>query len=162
MRNQQQVSRRLSRVYQLLISGLLICVFIGFFIYYISQLFNTVNDVNLHKAVAEFHHSAVAIHGKWLAHKQDTITLEQVSAQMQVVGQQQFVVNRFGWPTGLEGDGAPCQGLFARMQGQGNLAGVSVKPVWAGQALVGCEFLFNERAWFRFDVHTGQVAVTLK
>lgn len=150
---------RLAKLYQSLVSVIVISVLMGSLLYYGLGLSTSVDEVIKDKAFDEFQRSVMQVRAKWLAKKQSKVTLAKVDDDLKQIGSVDFIVNSAGWPVDVlaNSEQKPCAKLFFHLQGKQRWPAFSARQVDDGGVIQECEFYLHEVQWFKFDLQTGKL-----
>ncbi|WP_462157088.1 hypothetical protein [Pseudoalteromonas sp. GB56] len=152
---------RLAKLYQSLVSVIVISVLLGSLLYYSLGLSSSVDEVVKDKALDEFQRTSMQVHAKWLAKKQRKITLTKVDDSLKKIGAVDFVVNSAGWPVEVisETEQERCASLFFHLQGKQRWPAFSAQQVHHDGIVKECAYYLNDVLWFTFDLQTGTLSI---
>ncbi len=149
---------RLSRLFQRILSFVLIAVFISIFIHYAIEFLSVIGTLNRNKVGVEFQQTVNEAHAAWLHKRENTITLRKLNTQMEKGDSITFRMNAVGWPVAVaDSELEPCRALYTHLQSERWDREMSSQVMELDEGERGCQFGFAGRPWFFYSFSNGSL-----
>lgn len=158
MSKNQQAAGRLTSLYKLEISLLLMVLFIAVFAYYVVKIMDDVNEVNQAKTLSEFSQSINNIRAKWFKTRSEKVVLPVVNSQLKQQKTVAFTVNQHGWVIALDTPTPrPCLALLQQLQSVTWHDKVTAHLKVQSGIKIACEYQFAGKNWFEYRFIDGKI-----